>query len=160
MLVEFYGLKRKRDLISYLMGGNNFSPEEIVGQYVELLERIRTGKLIVGKPRTIIDSLLSRFPHVCRKGTLSASGKEAHDRIKVKMLQLIKDCQEDADKLAAKIADDGSPVGDVNDPHMLIGKSVLVSGTRWGEPGVWYTGLVERYSPKRRGLKTKYYHCR
>lgn len=160
MLVEFYGLKRKRDLIAYSMGGNNFSSEEIVGQYVALLERIRLGKLKVGKPQSIIDSLLSRFPHVFRKGTLSAAGKAAHDRIKAKMQKLVKDCQQDADKLAAKIAADGGPCGDKNDPHMLIGKAVLVNGTRWGEPGVWYNGVVERYGPKRRGLKTNFYHCR
>ena len=160
MLVEFYGLKRKRDLIAYSLGGTNFSPQEIVAQYVALLERIRLGKLTVGKPRAIIDSLLSRVPHVFRKGTLSGTGKAAHDRIKAKLLQLVKDCQEDADKLAAKIAADGSPGGDANDPHMLLGKSILVNGTRWGETGVWYTGIVERYAPKRPRLKTKYYHCR
>ena len=160
MLVEFYGLKRKRDLIAYSMGGNKFSPGEIVGQYVQLLERIRSGQLTVGKPRSIIDSLLSRFPHVFRKGTLSASGKAAHDRVKAKMIQLVQGCQKDADKLAAKIAADGAPCGDPKDPHMLLGKAVLVNGTRWGEPGVWYNGIVESYGPKRRGLKTNFYHCR
>ena len=112
-----------------------------------------------GKPRAIIDSLLCS-PHVFRSGTLSAKGKEAHAKIKLEMMTLIKSCQEDADKLSSKIAEAGAPTGDPNDPHKLLGKSVLVSGTHWGEPGVWYTGVVQSYEPKRRGLKTKFYHCR
>ena len=160
MLVHFYGLNRKRDLLAYSLAGTKFSEKEIIAQYVKLLERIRSGKLKVGKPQAIIDSLLCRFPHVFRQGTLSVSGKAAHDRIKTKMLKLIKDCKDDADRLAAKIAAGDPTTGDVNDPHMLLGKSVLVSGTHWGEPGVWYNGVVQSYAPKRPGLKTKYYHCK
>ena len=76
------------------------------------------------------------------------------------MMDLIRSCQDDAAKLAAKIAAGGETNGDPNDPHGLIGKSVLVSGAHWGENGVWYNGMVQSYAPKRRGLKTKFYHCR
>ena len=48
MLVEFYGLKRKRDLIAYSLGGTKFAEAEIVAQYVQLLQRIHSGKLFVG----------------------------------------------------------------------------------------------------------------
>ena len=160
MLVDFYGLKRKRDLISYTLGGTKFSEGEIVEQYVQLLGRIQSGKLKVGQPQAIIDSILRRSPHVFRKGKLSAAGKRAHDKIKAEMEQLIQSCQEDAAKLRSKISDEGETTGDPNDPNMLLGKSVLVNGSYWGENGTWYNGVVESYGPKRRGQKRKFYHCK
>ena len=51
MLIDFYGLKRKRDLIAYTLSGTKFSEKEIVTQYVQLLRRIQNGKLKVREYR-------------------------------------------------------------------------------------------------------------
>ena len=54
LLVDFFGLKRKRDLISFSIQGRKFAESTIISQYKGLLRRIAPGKLVVGKPMTII----------------------------------------------------------------------------------------------------------
>ena len=160
LLVDFFGLKRKRDLITFSMQGQKLADTTIISQYKSMLRRIATGRLKVGRPMSIMDTLLTRYPHVFRGGTLTSMGRDAHDRIRREMTTFIQDCQEDADRLAAKLSSQETPVDlDPNDPEKLLGKSVLVSGAHWGETGRWYTGIVQAYAPKRRGLKRKFYQC-
>ena len=97
-----------------------------------------------------------------RGATLSAAGKRANDKIRDEMEEFVRSCQEDADALMRKNARrEGTNEGlDPNDPNQLLGRTVLMPGSHWGEPGRWYVGKVLSYGPKQRGRKRKFYKCR
>ena len=136
ILMQFYGQKRS-DLLAYSSGGEKFSNEVIIRSYRALLLRIEGGLLKVGNPTDLIGALMSDT-HVFRGGTLTKDAKKLATKTKNKYLDMIKECEDEAAKLAARNAlskqRKTSRKGD-KDPYKFVGRKVLIPSDHWDQAG-------------------------
>ena len=155
ILSSFYALPRK-ERVPYTINRVKLKNCQIITLYKGLLRRIEKGDTIkLGQPCNIISSLM-KSNHVFRNGELTASAKKIIQREREEIKQLISECQAAAADLKKKTSKQhvgGKKEGNTLakfDPA-LIGRRVLLPGSRWDMSGVWYIGSIVKHFTTRKG---------